>query len=610
MKFLMFLIFTSLLQLCVAQPTIPIRIDAAQTYQTIDHFGASDCWSFQKIGAWDTANKERVADLLFSPTKGIGLSGWRFNIGGGINTATIQHPWRTVETFEVAEGEYNWNRQAEERWFLGAAKERGVKEFIAFVNSPPARMTRNGYTNCTDGLGSTNLKPGYESQFARYLVDILKFFRDQQGIEFDHISPVNEPQWEWNHSNQEGNRASNADIIAIVKALHEELQKQGVRTEISICESGAINAWHQLHSGMTSKYGERYGNYLAELIGNPEISDKIGKHFGGHSYWSDRLTGQLVEHRSAARQHFAEYFDSGWNYWATEYCILDGPEGEGGHGRDLRMKTALDVARVIHHDLVYLNASAWNWWTAVSPEDYKDGLIYTNYKDNPASQSIIESRTLWAYGNCTRYIRPGATRIHLSGANNKLALMGSAYISKGKDQIIIVFVNVAERDINIDLRLSGLAPEKAINTFTPFVTSDKAGDALKEYPGFDIDKTYAVPGRAVVTLIGDIRDETAVETGHDMAPEKIELFKCYPNPFNRTTRISYALSEPSQIVLNIYNAQGQNVKSLFSGNQPVGEHHIDWDATDFKGRPLSSGIYVCALQGEKEAKSIKMLLLQ
>ncbi|MBN1465425.1 hypothetical protein JXA02_06670, partial [candidate division KSB1 bacterium] len=119
-----------LLQNGFSAPIIPVRIDASITYQRIDHFGASDCWSFQKIGAWDLQNRERLADLLFSPTKGIGLSSWRFNIGGGINTA-IQHPWRTVETFEVAEGVYDWTRQAEERWFLRAAQERGVGEFIA-----------------------------------------------------------------------------------------------------------------------------------------------------------------------------------------------------------------------------------------------------------------------------------------------------------------------------------------------------------------------------------------------------------------------------------------------------------------------------------------------
>ena len=45
--------------------------------QTIDGFGASDCWSLDPIGrAWSDENKERLAELLFSRTRGIGLSMW------------------------------------------------------------------------------------------------------------------------------------------------------------------------------------------------------------------------------------------------------------------------------------------------------------------------------------------------------------------------------------------------------------------------------------------------------------------------------------------------------------------------------------------------------
>jgi hypothetical protein len=110
--------------------------------QIIDNFAASDAWSIQKIGGWSPSNRNRVADLLFSQTNGIGLSCWRFNIGGGINSK-ISNPWRTAETFEIRPRQYDWTRQRNEQWFLQAAKLRGVPQFLAFVNSPPARLTRN-----------------------------------------------------------------------------------------------------------------------------------------------------------------------------------------------------------------------------------------------------------------------------------------------------------------------------------------------------------------------------------------------------------------------------------------------------------------------------------
>jgi hypothetical protein len=594
-----------------AQPT-ELYVDASVHYQEIDNFGASDCWSMQKIGGWFPAQKNQVADLLFSVENGIGLSAWRFNIGAGINFATISHPWRTVETFETGEGEYDWSRQAEERWFLEAAKERGVEQFIAFVNSPPGRMTRNSFTNCTDLLGSTNLQNGNEAQFARYLVDILRHFRDEWNVEFDYISPVNEPQWEWNYGcNQEGNRAGNEDIKQMVAALYTELQAQQLNTEITLVESGNLENWYQQNQYMTSRYAQTYGNYLADLFNDPGTSTKISKIFSGHSYWSDRLETELTQERLALRANLISWLNSGYKYWMTEYCVLDGPEGAGGNGRDLTMKTALDVARVIHYDLTILNASAWQWWTAVSPEDYKDGLIYTDYMTSPSVQSIIESKTLWALGNYSRFIRPGSVRISMLGANNKYGLMGSAYLNADMNQMIMVFVNVAETGMPVQLNLSGLVDGKEIAEFIPYVTSDSAGQNLQVQDPVPHDVPYVVPARSVVTLIGNI---TSVGQLHDSsqstAPRLFNLHQNYPNPFNQKTRIRYDLYQPAVVEMEIYAPDGRLVKSYAKLALEPGEHELEWDGTNHYGAMVSSGVYLFAMQSNEVREVHKMVLLR
>jgi len=68
---------------------------------------------------------------------------------------------------------------------------------------------------------------------------------------------------------------------------------------------------------------------------------------------------------------------------------MQGPNDESGGGRDLTMTTALWMARAMHFDLTICNATAWDWWTAVSREDYKDGLLYTDYRDEGAPVTII-----------------------------------------------------------------------------------------------------------------------------------------------------------------------------------------------------------------------------
>lgn len=585
---------------------ITIIVDTSVEYQTIDNFGASDCWSFQKIGTWVEPQKEKIADLLFSTEKGIGLSAWRFNIGAGINKTTIQHPWRTAETFEISEGHYDWSRQAPERWFLKAAQARGVTQFIAFVNSPPARMTRNGYTNCTDKLGSTNLKPGYEQQFATYLVDILKHFRDDWDILFDYISPVNEPQWEWNDGcNQEGNRAGNTDIKKIVTTLQAEMRRQGLATQISLVESGDLRSWYEEQRSISAEYGTTYGNYLGEVFADQAIQSKIARHLCGHSYWSDRLESQLIQDRQALYIKLLPYLNNGWKYWMSEYCVLDGPEGKGGRGRDLTMKTALDVARVIHYDLTILHASAWQWWTAVSPEDYKDGLIYTDYLNNPKSQSIITSKLLWAFGNYSRYIRPGSVRVKLAGANDKYGLLGSAYLNQNHDQLIIVLINMSTSEKVVNLILSGLNSDSNF-IFTPYVTSEAPEDDLKAYARFSTKDSYHIPARSIVTLVSNLNDTGASSIGSQI---EYRLFPNFPNPFNHATLIDYFLPKPANVQIAIYSVTGQEIKTIVNREHQAGIHRVSWNGTDVNNMLVSSGVYVYSLKADNQIDARKMLFL-
>src|SRR6201986_5644450 len=72
------------------------RVDLAKRFQTIDHFGASDCWTTKILGSWTPAARERVADLLFSREKGIALSLWRFNVGAGWQPDRIKEALRTT----------------------------------------------------------------------------------------------------------------------------------------------------------------------------------------------------------------------------------------------------------------------------------------------------------------------------------------------------------------------------------------------------------------------------------------------------------------------------------------------------------------------------------
>ena len=79
-------------------PAYAITIDLTVHHQRIEGFGASGAWWAQKLCAWHAPRRNEVARLLFSRSQGIGLSQYRYNIGGGTDE-TITDPWRTAEGF-------------------------------------------------------------------------------------------------------------------------------------------------------------------------------------------------------------------------------------------------------------------------------------------------------------------------------------------------------------------------------------------------------------------------------------------------------------------------------------------------------------------------------
>lgn len=492
-KFFLFVFCFCLALPAAAADVKEFVLDTSIRHQVIDNFGANDAWSIQKIGAeWSETNKNKIAELLFSTNTGIGLSFWRFYLGAGENHQTIRDPWRTAETFETAPGKYDWARLPGGRWFLHAAKAHGVSQFGMTVYSPPLRLTRNGLSNLgEDDDSTTNLKPGKEDEFASYLSDVLKHFRDTTNMDdrtdFDFIFPVNEPQWEWLRG-QEGNRASNDDLKKIYTALKRRLAADKIETKILGPESGSIPGMYSLDAPARAKWNADYGDYLRLICGDAELAACFGGVISYHSYWSDEIPDKLVPHREALGRAFTNC--SGWKLWQSEYCIME-------HGRDLGMDSALRMARIIHCDLTLVNASSWQWWLAVANENFKSGLIYTDYKKPGDDETIYESKLLWALGNYSRHIRPGMVRVELSGPQDVNGLMASAYSDKEGRRKIFVFVNCDQAPQEVRLRFNSASDGDA--KYTPYVTS--AGKNLEAEEQIAGAKNFTVPARCVMTLV-------------------------------------------------------------------------------------------------------------
>jgi Peptidase C10 family/Spi protease inhibitor/FlgD Ig-like domain len=84
----------------------------------------------------------------------------------------------------------------------------------------------------------------------------------------------------------------------------------------------------------------------------------------------------------------------------------------------------------------------------------------------------------------------------------------------------------------------------------------------------------------------------------------------YPNPFNPTTTIFFRLQHDTEVKLNIYNAKGQQVKTLAEGRFTKGDHSLIWSGEDEKQQIVSAGIYFYQIQAGAEIITRRMVLLK
>ncbi len=97
---------------------------------------------------------------------------------------------------------------------------------------------------------------------------------------------------------------------------------------------------------------------------------------------------------------------------------------------------------------------------------------------------------------------------------------------------------------------------------------------------------------------------------HKSVPKEFALENNYPNPFNPTTTIRYAVPAGSKVTLRVYNILGQEVRSLVNGFRDVGRYEVMWDGRNNGGNQVSSGVYLYRMEAGKFIQTKKMLFVK
>jgi hypothetical protein len=528
----------------VSAQTYQIHVDQPQ--QEIDNFGASDCWTMYRFGKYATeANVNKVADLLFSKDfdskgnpLGIGLSMWRMNFGAGSDDNTFGC-YRDVRgrtpCIMKKDGTYDLSLDGKcggQFNMLKKAKERGCEYTLGFVNSPPYFMTRNGQTtgnNDPEYATKLNLDSAGIENFAEYLSEMVRRTKEEHGVTFDYVDPVNEPEWTANMG--ENMNATNYDIKKICVALNKRLVAKNISTKILIPESGQIQILY-MDRDMDSPYNKYdYGSKIKNFFGDTNSSAYVGdlptiaRIATAHGYWSTAVNGQMIEYRQPIPAVLKQY---NTKYWETEYCIGGEATDEfvtNQNTADLTINYGLMIARLMHCDLSVGNASAWHWWLALTDVAYTDGLLYLRRNNSysvayqlsssttgsvaPSMYStvyqeaeVVVPKALWCFGQFSRWIRPGAHRLTVTnwlGVDNVRGMMVSSY--KNKDgQLVCVMINYGTSATKVYITLS----DGSKHTFRPYITSSDAADKMRPMDEIQSGDQFALPARCIVTFVEDM----------------------------------------------------------------------------------------------------------
>jgi subtilisin family serine protease len=116
-----------------------------------------------------------------------------------------------------------------------------------------------------------------------------------------------------------------------------------------------------------------------------------------------------------------------------------------------------------------------------------------------------------------------------------------------------------------------------------------------------------VPGRGPMS-VPDPDDNFPPEG--PAAVSRLKLEPNVPNPFNPATRIPFVLREGGHVRVLVYDLRGARVREILAAPLAAGRHEVTWDGRDDQGRPLASGVYVCALEQRGERQTRSMVLIR
>lgn len=474
-------------------------VDESKEYQTVNGFGASAAWWAQTVPAGSQSATD-LATSLYSED-GIGLSIYRYNIGGGswdynayndhgAGDFVVFPEYRNTRSAFIAEN-YDESLSAEENFADAAnydfsrdenalefmrlcATQEGstVERIILFANSPHYLLTVSGKTN-GDYAYQSNLPAENYKAYCEYLIAYLDYVVNDMGLNVEAVSAINEPQHSWGGENspQEGCHYEPEELAAFYDLFYDYLgefnEKNGTSVKMDVFESGNYDVYKSKGRVMEYIYAMSKYDYFEEI-------DTISV----HSYGSPTS----VEARESFVYMLRNLYGDKISLEMSEICDMTAGLDEG-------MDSALWLSEVMNKDFCNLNATAWSWWMATSCDDYNDGIV--SWMWGTENGEVTPTKRYWVMGNYSRFVDRGDVRVE-------------GYVDKASDGVFATVFKKADGSIVVVLSNTG---DKSADVIIPSVyTSLQAWETsadkdLEKVADGNCTGVYTAPAGSVTTLI-------------------------------------------------------------------------------------------------------------
>lgn len=461
----------------VARAASTVTINPSQQYQTLQGWGSSMAWWANWVGGLSDSQRNALADALFDPNKGIGLNVLRYNFGadgpGNVCHNSIASGkagiYTNIPTYEPSAGTYDWTQDANQRWVLQAAQNRGANLFEGFVNSPPAWMLTNSCTSGASG-NAENLSSAHYDDYASYLATIAQHFHDSWGLTLQTLEPFNEPTpGYWNYQgDQEGTNVSTATQNTIVNKVGARLDTTGISaySVVSTPDDTAVNRSNTDYNA----YDSTAKGYVVQ--------------YNTHTYGGS----------DSDRDYAYSTIGQGGNkrLWMSEW-------GTGSQGSQIA--SAITLSQHILDDEQHLHPAAWVIWQAADNYFGAGGSGNSGANDDlwglastDSNGNIIYPSRYYGFGNYTKFIRPGYKMIGNSDGSTF-----SAY-DAGSRTLVLVATNSGSSSNAVTYNLSNFT--SVGGTATPYQTTASAN--LAQLANMSISNksfTASLPGQSITTFV-------------------------------------------------------------------------------------------------------------